>query len=271
MASQRSRQVAELLAGGLGVLDREDGLDLHQQGFLGGQVGDLLLVLLGLDRVAGAEEGVLGAAEPGPELVVHLARRGAGGLPLAHQVAEAARGRTPVGGRGQPLGLGGEPLLHHGGLVALGGQLGEVLLAVPGVRRPCGGEPVPQLVVARLVEPGERLPLVQQFAQAGDAVPPVGAGGDRLGLGGDLGLRVAGFLDLGGAFGLALLALLGDQRGEGLQPGPQAVQVADGLGLVDRAGHLLDRGAGVVGDTVPAWTRFSSRSTSKARASYRRV
>lgn len=71
--------------------------------------------------------------------------------------------------------------------------------------------------------------------------------GDRLGLGGDLGLGVAGFLDLGGAFGLALLALLRDQWGEGLQPGPQAVQVADGLGLVDRAGHLLHRGASVVG------------------------
>ena len=58
-------------------------------------------------------------------------------------------------------------------LVALLVEVGEVRLAAPGVRRPGGREPAPQRVVDRLLEPGERLPLVEQLAHPVGAVAPV--------------------------------------------------------------------------------------------------
>ena len=169
------------------------------------------------------------------------------------------------------LNLGGEPLLHHRGFLPLGGQLGEVLLAVPGVRRPRGGEPVPQFVVAGLVEPGEGLPLVEQFAQPGDAVPPVGAGGDGLGLGGDLGLGGPRLLDLRGPLGLrfsrcwATSGVSASSRAR--RPSRSPTACASSIELVT----FFTAARASSGDTVPAWTRFSSRSTSNASASYRRV
>ena len=94
-----------------------------------------------LAGVAGTEEGVLGAAEPLPQLVVDVLGRRAGRLPLPHQVAVAARGRAPVGRVGERLGLLGQPLLDHAGGLPLLVLLGEVRLAAPGVRRPRAREP----------------------------------------------------------------------------------------------------------------------------------
>ena len=129
---------------------------------------------------------------------------------------------------------------------------------------------MPQLVVARPVEPGERLPLVQQLAQPVDPVPPVVAGGDRLGLGHELVLarwlpRFAARSALRSSRWWATIGV------EGFQPGPQAVQVADGLGIVDRAGHLLDRGAGVVGGHGARLDPLLQQVHLERESSYRRV
>src|SRR5690606_1853224 len=103
-------------------------------------------------RVPVAEEGVLGAAEPLPQLVLELAGSRAGSLPVPHQVPVATRGRAPVGALGEGLCLRDEALLHGTGGVALLVLLGEVCLAVSGVGRPGGGEPPPQRVVGGLVQ-----------------------------------------------------------------------------------------------------------------------
>ena len=102
----------------------------------------------------------------------------AGGLPAAHQFAVTACSPAPVGGVGERLGFGGEVLLDLPGVLALGVELGEVLLAVTGVGRAGAGEPVPQLVVGGLVEPRQSLPLVEQLPEAADPVSPVGTGGE---------------------------------------------------------------------------------------------
>ncbi len=60
------QQVAQLLAAGLRVGDREHRLGLEQQHLLLLQVGALLDVLLGLDRVPGAEELCPGRRGTGP-------------------------------------------------------------------------------------------------------------------------------------------------------------------------------------------------------------
>ncbi len=95
------------------------------------------------------------------------------------------RGRTPLGGAGERLGLLDQALLDDPGALALLALLGEVGLAAPGVRRAGAGEPPPQGVVGGPVEPGERLPLVEQLAQPVRAVAPVVALGELLGLGDD--------------------------------------------------------------------------------------
>ncbi len=117
--------------------------------------------------VAGTEERVLRGAEPLPQRVVDVLLRTAGRLPLRHQVAVGTGGRTPVGRRRQLLGLDDELLLDDPGALALLVELGEVLLAPPGVRRPGRREPMPQLVVGGLVDPRQPLPLVEQLDVAG--------------------------------------------------------------------------------------------------------
>src|SRR4029078_12644181 len=76
-----------------------------------------------------------------------------------------------------------QPLLDHPSALTLLVLLREVRLPAPGVRRPRGREPAPQLVVCGSVDPGQRLPLVQQLAEAVRAVAPVVALGELLGLG----------------------------------------------------------------------------------------
>ena len=236
-------------------------------------VGGELLVLLGLGGVAGAEEGVLGAAEPLPQRVVDVARRRAGGLPLPHQVAEPAGRRAPVGGVGQALGLLGQPLLDHPGGVALLVLLGEVRLAAPGVRRPGGGEPAPQRVVGGPVDAGQRLPLVEQLAQPVGAVAPVVALGELLGLGDDGLLRD---LRLGGALGplgLARLALASAITGPSASSRPaSAARSPTALASTTCSRTVFTDSAGLLGrQHAGPLTRCSSSSTSNASASYRSV
>ena len=196
----------------------------------------------GVGGVAGAEEGVLGAAEPLPQRVVDVLGRRAGGLPLAHQVAVAAGGRAPVGRVGERLGLLGQPLLDDAGAVALLVLLGEVRLAAPGVGRARGREPAPQRVVGGPVDAGERLPLVEQLAQPVGAVAPVVALGELLGLGDDLSLAA-----LASAACLRPARPCGPRAGAAMT-GPSASsrpasdgEVADGVGVGDLAAHGLDR------------------------------
>ena len=106
---------------------------------------------------------------------------------------------------------------------------------------------MPELVVGRPVEPGQRLPLVQQLAEPVDPTAPVVAGRQLLGLHdvlllGLLGLRAG--LGLLGPAGGALIGHLGHQR---LQPGGQAIQVADGVRVRHRCPDGSDRGHRVVG------------------------
>ena len=215
-------EVAEGLLGGVEVGDRDERLGLDEDLLLDLGVGGELLVERGVGGVAGTEERVLRAAEALPELVVDLARRRAGGLPLAHQVAVAAGGRAPLGRRRERLGLLGQALLDDAGAVAALVLLGEVRLAVPGVRRPRGGEAAPQRVVGGPVEAGQLLPRREQVAQPVGAVAPVGALGELLGLGDELLLLRLGLRALLGALLLAGRALdrdHGAERVEARRPG----------------------------------------------------
>ena len=194
----------------------------------------------GVGLVARCEERVLRRPEPLPELVLDVAGCGAGLLPLRHQVAILAGGRAPVGRRRQRLGLDDQLLLDRLGVLAQRRLLAEVRLATTRVCRAGRAEAVPQLVVGGLAEPGERLPLVEQGAELVGAGLPVVACGDLLGLVGDarlLGLRLG---DLGGALGLALLALLVDRRLQGVEPLEQRVEIAQRLGVDDLRAHLGD-------------------------------
>ena len=200
------------------VRHRDQRLGLDQQRLLDHGVGGVLLVLLGLGGVARAEERVLGGPEPLPQLLVDVAGRRAGGLPVAHQVAVGAGGGSPVGGAGERLRLLDQPLLHDPGALALLLLLGEVDLAAPGVGGAGGGEPPPQRVVGGLVDPRERLPLVEQVAQPVGATAPVVAVGELLGLGDDGLLGGLGLRGLRGPLLLARLALGGEHGGEGVEP-----------------------------------------------------
>jgi hypothetical protein len=104
--------VAEGLLGGAQVGDRHQCLGLGEQRLLLLGVGRELAVQLGVRRVPGAEEGVLRAAEPLPQLVVDVLRCRTGLLPLAHEVAVAPGGRAPVRRTRQRLRLDDQLLLH---------------------------------------------------------------------------------------------------------------------------------------------------------------
>ena len=184
-ASQRSEMSRKAAFAASRSVTGTQRLGLDQELLLDLGVGGELGVLGGVRGVAGAEEGVLRAAEPRPQLLVDVARRGPGGLPLRIRSRYSPDGRTPLGRVGQRLGLLDQPLLDHARALTLLVLLGEVRLAAPGVRRPRGREPPPQRVVGGPVDAGERLPLVEQLAQPVGAVAPVGAGGELLGLGDD--------------------------------------------------------------------------------------
>ena len=174
--------------------------------------------------------------------------RGAG--PAAFQSRIRSRYRPAVGPQsvevGERLGLLGQPLLDRARALPLLLLLGEVRLARLGVRRPRAGEPLPQLVVGRPVDPGQRLPGLEQVAHPGHAVAPVRRRGELLGLGDDRLLLRAALRQLLGALGLAGLPLAGDHRAEGVQPTHEGLEVADGVGLGDLAADGLDRGDGLV-------------------------
>ena len=196
--------------------------------------------------------------------------RGAGpaAFHCAHQVAVAARGRAPVGRGGEALGLGGEPLLDAAGVVALLVLLGEVRLAAPGVRRARGREAAPQRVVGGPVDAGERLPLVEQLAHPVGAVAPVGALGERLGLGDDLLLALAGLGGALGALDLAGLALLLEHRRRARPAAPvRAARSPTALASATWSRTVRTDAAASSGDITPLAIRCSSSSTSKASAS----
>ena len=161
-------------------------------------------------------------------VLLDVARRRAGGLPLPHQVAVATGGRPPLGRAGQRLGLLDQPLLDDPGGLALLVLLGEVRLAAPGVRRARGREPAPQRVVGGPVDPGECLPLVEQLAQPVGAVAPVAALGELLGLGDDLLLLASVASAARCAFSAWRASRWPSMTGrERVEPADQRVEVAD--------------------------------------------
>ena len=129
--------------------------------------------------------------------------------------------------------------------------LGEVRLAVAGVRRPRGGEAAPQGVVGGPVEPGELLPRRQQLAEPVGAVAPVGAVGEPLGLGDELLLRRLGLGALLRPLLLARRALDGDHRGQRVEAGGEGDEVTDRVGVDDLLAQRLDRRGGLLGRQPP--------------------
>ena len=129
--------------------------------------------------------------------------------------------------------------------------LGEVRLAAAGVGRTGAAEALPQAVVGRLVEAGQRLPLVEQVAQPVGTAAPVVALGKPLGLGDDLVL-----LDLGLGGTLRLLDPLGlpldrDHRCGRVEASGQAGEVTDGVGRGDLLTETLHRGGCLLGGQLP--------------------
>ena len=198
------------------------------------------------DRVARLEERVLGCPEALPERVVDVLARHPRCLPPGHQVSEGARRGAPVRGGGQRLGLGDELLLHGTRLVPPRAQLGEVLLAASGVRRPGRREAVPEVVVARLVDPGQLLPGLQQVPEAGGAAPPVVAVGQPLGVLGDAALLLFRLRRSRCPVSPASRLTLLDHRCQRVEPFHERVEVSDGLSLEDGASQLGNRHPRVV-------------------------
>src|SRR5690606_29462010 len=151
-------QLAQPGAGGIEILlGIEVGVG-GQQLLLGGGVGLELRLALGDGGVARGEEDVLGALEPPPQRLVGLARRAAGGLPLAEQLAEDGGGAGPVGGVGEFLGPHAQLFLARLGGGALTVEFGEVR-AAPAVERLARlGVALPQRVVDLAVDPADGLP-----------------------------------------------------------------------------------------------------------------
>ncbi len=180
------------------------------------------------------EEVVLDAPELCPELVVDVAGSRPSGLPTRHEVAERAGTGAPLG-RGRDLArLCDDCLLREPGSVSLRGLFGELRLAPTRVRRPRGGETVPEVVIGGAVDPGECLPLVEQRPEPVDATAPVTAQSDLLGLGDHGLLGRLGLLMGLRALGLAGLVGLGEHGGEALKARHQAGKVAYRVRVNDR-------------------------------------
>ncbi len=231
---------------GLEVRDREQLLGLDGQLLLAGQVLPLLGVTLGEGLAARLEEDVLRTAEAVPQVVLVLALRPAGGLPVGHQLAVAGGGGAPVRRLRQRLGLLDQLLLGLTGLLALCVQRGEMRLAPLGERRAGVREAVPQLVVRLAVQPRQALPRVDQRPQPLTRRPPLLAGRQLLGLGDQLLLGQPGLVALLGLLRLALLAPRFDGLDELVQPLPQCLQIADRMVLVDLVPQMVDGGLGVL-------------------------
>src|SRR5690606_35773165 len=207
-----------------------------------------LRLALGDGGVARGEEDVLGALEPPPQRLVGLARRAAGGLPLAEQLAEDGGGAGPVGGVGEFLGPHAQLFLARLGGGALTVEFGEVR-AAPAVERLARlGVALPQRVVDLAVDPADGLPLLEDLAQSVARLLPLG------GLGGDLlGLGTQRFLALGVLVAGALLLLPGVRGGflgmfgDGPQALRQRLDVADDGGGGQRFGEADRLGLGLAG------------------------
>jgi hypothetical protein len=172
-----------------------------------------------------------------------------GAAPAAfHQVPVRAGRRSPVGRGGQRLGLGDQLLLDLASALALPVLLRELGLATARVGRPGGGEAVPERVVGRPVQPGQRLPVLQQRPEPVDAAAPVVPRGQRLGLGDRELLLGPHLVLLAGLLRPLGRARLVDDRVQRLEAGQQGVEVADrvrvGHGVPygpDRAGRVVGR------------------------------
>ncbi len=133
-------------------------------------------------------------------------------------------------------------------LLALRVEGGEVGAAAAGEAVPGGREPLPQLAVGLLVDAADGLPLVEDLLEPVAGRLPAGRlGRELLGLLDQRGLA-GQRLGAGGLAGGARLAglLLGD-RGELVEPGGEAVDVADDVRLGERAAQPPDRGQRVRG------------------------
>src|SRR5207237_329772 len=91
---------------------RRDRRRARDQRVLGLEVLRLLGVALVEQRLAALEEPVARRAEPLPQLVALLAREMTALLPLRLQPLQLLRGRCPIRGLGEQLGLGDQRLLH---------------------------------------------------------------------------------------------------------------------------------------------------------------
>ncbi len=197
------------------------------------------------------EELVLGGPEALPQLGLGLPVGPPGSLPPAHQLAERAGGRAPVGRSGQGLGLAAQLLLAGLDVLPLGFQGGEEGLAPLGERVAGRGQPLPQHRLGGPVGVRGRLPLLEQLAHPLAAALPVGGlGGDLLGLGDDPLLDLLGLHPRLLAGHLGLLAAVADILGQPLQAGPQAVQVTERVGVADGADQTLDGRSGLGGRHV---------------------
>ena len=114
-------QVTETGRGGAPVLGVGELLRLLDQLFLAVFGACALPVEVGEMRPAAAVEGLTGAGEPLPELLVGLAVDPADGAPLVEDRLEAVACLLPLGGlRSELFGLGGQLLLARDGGGALG-------------------------------------------------------------------------------------------------------------------------------------------------------
>src|SRR5659263_306522 len=154
---------------GLDVSDGNQGLGFREEDELCREVlGELRVhhFVLGVARV---EEALLRGPETLPQCVVLVAAGPARRPPLCHEVAVFARGSSPFGGRGHRLGTHHDVLLDLLGGVLGGVEVREVLAAVAVEGGARLGEPLPQFVLARLVDAGAvllgGLPDVKQPAE----------------------------------------------------------------------------------------------------------
>jgi hypothetical protein len=237
--------------GGPDVGHRQQPLGLVEQLLLG--LGVLAQRgVLGREHLrAGGEELILRRPEALPKLGLGLPVRAPGPLPLAHQLAERAGGRPPLGRGRQRLGLGAQILLAGPHVLPLGLQRREVRLAPLGERVTGGGQPLPQHGLGGPLGVRGRLPLIQQLAHPLAAALPVRRlGGDLLGLGDDPLLDLLGLHPglLPGRLGF--LAALADVLGQPLQAAAQPLQVAQRVRLADGLDQPLDRRRGLGGRHV---------------------
>ncbi|GAA5608054.1 hypothetical protein Sgri01_06411 [Streptomyces griseus] len=174
-------------------------------------------------RLLGLLERPLHRLHPALDLRAGVTRYVPDGLPALVDPPEGGPGRLQVLHRHQLLGLGGELLLELEVLALLGVPLREDL-AAGGEEDVLGAaETVPQVVLGLALGAARRLPLGHQVAVARGGGHPVRGTGQRLGLGDQLLLGLAGVLALGVQRGEVRLAPLGERRAGVREAVPQLV------------------------------------------------